>query len=164
MCGQFGEVTIIIGLIINFLAFVSPLLTLRDTSTYGRYRPQGSHLLSDDENGQGYMHLWLYVIQYFLCSSYIAFEKENPTKISAPSISMSVVRVCVFRRGCQTYWLHLWKDGKWKNTQHYNWTESSIHTIMKGNFWNKIIKYWTKIVKSSFETFLALALALVEMH
>ena len=34
MCGEFGEVTVIIGLVINFLAFVSPLLTLRDTSTY----------------------------------------------------------------------------------------------------------------------------------
>ena len=33
MCGEFGEVTVIIGLIINFLAFVSPMLTLRDTST-----------------------------------------------------------------------------------------------------------------------------------
>ena len=35
MCGEFGEVTVIIGLVINFLAFVSPLLTLRDTLTYG---------------------------------------------------------------------------------------------------------------------------------
>ena len=35
MCGEFGEVTVIIGLVINFLAFVSPLLTLRDTSSYG---------------------------------------------------------------------------------------------------------------------------------
>ena len=34
MCGEFGEVTVIIGLVINFLAFVSPLLTLRDTLTY----------------------------------------------------------------------------------------------------------------------------------
>ena len=34
MCGEFGEVTIIIGLVINFLAFVSPLFAFRDTSTY----------------------------------------------------------------------------------------------------------------------------------
>ena len=35
MCGEFGEVTVIIGLVINFLAFVSPLCAFRDTSTYG---------------------------------------------------------------------------------------------------------------------------------
>ena len=73
----------------------------------------------------------------YLCSSYIAFEKANPTKISAPPISMSVVRVCVFRRGCQTYWLHLWKDGKWKilnvttelNLQYTQlWTRKHIKT------------------------------------
>ena len=34
MCGEFGEVTVIIGLIINFLAFVSPLLSFRDTLSY----------------------------------------------------------------------------------------------------------------------------------
>ena len=34
MCGEFGEVTVIIGLVINFLAFVSPLCAFRDTSTY----------------------------------------------------------------------------------------------------------------------------------
>ena len=34
MCGEFGEVTVIIGLVINFLAFVSPLFAFRDTSTY----------------------------------------------------------------------------------------------------------------------------------
>ena len=31
--GEFGEVTVIIGLVINFLAFVSPLCAFRDTST-----------------------------------------------------------------------------------------------------------------------------------
>ena len=34
MCGEFGEVTVIIGLVINFLAFVSPLLSFRDTLSY----------------------------------------------------------------------------------------------------------------------------------
>ena len=34
MCGEFGEVTVIIGLVINFLAFVSPLLSFHDTMTY----------------------------------------------------------------------------------------------------------------------------------
>ena len=34
MCGEFGEVTVIIGLVINFLAFVSPLCAFRDTSSY----------------------------------------------------------------------------------------------------------------------------------
>ena len=34
MCGEFGEVTVIIGLVINFLAFFSPLCAFRDTSTY----------------------------------------------------------------------------------------------------------------------------------
>ena len=34
MCGEFGEVTVIIGLEINLLAFVSPLFACRDTSTY----------------------------------------------------------------------------------------------------------------------------------
>ena len=34
MCGEFGEVTVIIGLVINFLAFVSPLCAFRDTSTF----------------------------------------------------------------------------------------------------------------------------------
>ena len=34
MCGEFGEVTVIIGLVINFLAFVSLLFAFRDTSTY----------------------------------------------------------------------------------------------------------------------------------
>ena len=33
MCGEFGEV---IGLVINFLAFVSPLCAFRDTSTYSK--------------------------------------------------------------------------------------------------------------------------------
>ena len=37
MCGEFGEVTVIIGLVINFLAFVSLLFAFRDTSTYGLY-------------------------------------------------------------------------------------------------------------------------------
>ena len=31
MCGEFGEVTVIIGLIINFLAFVPPFVSFRDT-------------------------------------------------------------------------------------------------------------------------------------
>ena len=35
MCGEFGEVTVIIGLVVNFLAFVSPLLTLRDQALAG---------------------------------------------------------------------------------------------------------------------------------
>ena len=35
MCGEFGEVAVIIGLVINFLAFVSPLLSFRDTLSYG---------------------------------------------------------------------------------------------------------------------------------
>ena len=34
MCVEFGEVTVIIGLVINFLAFVSPLLSFRDTLSY----------------------------------------------------------------------------------------------------------------------------------
>ena len=34
MCGEFGEVTVIIDFVINFLAFVSPLCAFRDTSTY----------------------------------------------------------------------------------------------------------------------------------
>ena len=34
MFGEFGEVTVIIGLVINFLAFVSPLLSFRDTLSY----------------------------------------------------------------------------------------------------------------------------------
>ena len=34
MCGEFGEVTVIIGLVINFLAFVSLSFAFRDTSTY----------------------------------------------------------------------------------------------------------------------------------
>ena len=36
MCGEFGEVTVIIGLVINFLAFISPLCAFRDTSSYAR--------------------------------------------------------------------------------------------------------------------------------
>ena len=36
MCGEFGEVTVIIGLVINLLAFVSPLLSFRDTLSYIR--------------------------------------------------------------------------------------------------------------------------------
>ena len=34
MFAEFGEVTIIIGLVINFLAFVPPLLSFRDTLSY----------------------------------------------------------------------------------------------------------------------------------
>ena len=34
MCVEFGEVTVIIGLVINILAFVSPLCAFRDTSSY----------------------------------------------------------------------------------------------------------------------------------
>ena len=34
MCGEFGEVTVIIGLVINFLAFVPPFVSFRDTLTY----------------------------------------------------------------------------------------------------------------------------------
>ena len=33
MCGEFDEVTVIIGLVINFLAFVSPFVSFRDTLT-----------------------------------------------------------------------------------------------------------------------------------
>ena len=35
MCGEFGEVTVIIGLVINFLAFVPPFVSFRDTLSYG---------------------------------------------------------------------------------------------------------------------------------
>ena len=38
MCGEFGEVTVIIGLVINFLAFVSPLFAFRDTSSYQKVK------------------------------------------------------------------------------------------------------------------------------
>ena len=34
MCVEFGEVTVIIGLVINFLALVSLLFAFRDTSSY----------------------------------------------------------------------------------------------------------------------------------
>ena len=34
MCGEFGEVTVIIGLVINFLAFVPPFVSFRDTLSY----------------------------------------------------------------------------------------------------------------------------------
>ena len=34
MCGEFGEVAVIIGLVINFLAFVSPFVSFRDTLSY----------------------------------------------------------------------------------------------------------------------------------
>ena len=34
MCGKFGEVTVIFGLVIDFLAFVLLLFAFRDTSTY----------------------------------------------------------------------------------------------------------------------------------
>ena len=34
ICGQFDEFTDIIGLIINLLAFGTPLLSFRDTSSY----------------------------------------------------------------------------------------------------------------------------------
>ena len=34
MCGEFGEVTVIIGLIINFLAVGTLLLNSRDTLSY----------------------------------------------------------------------------------------------------------------------------------
>ena len=34
MCVEFGEVTVIIDLVINILAFISPLLTFRDTSSH----------------------------------------------------------------------------------------------------------------------------------
>ena len=34
MCGEFGEVAVIIGLVINFLAFVSPFVGFRDTLSY----------------------------------------------------------------------------------------------------------------------------------
>ena len=74
----------------------------------------------------------IYVVRILLLRKKI-LQKSRP-----PSISMSVVRVCVFRRGCQTYWLHLWKDGKWKilnvttelNLQ-YTWLWTRTNT------WNK---------------------------
>ena len=47
-------------------------------------------------------------------SMYCFWESKSYKNLSLPPVSMSVVRECVFRRGCQTYWLHLWKDGKWK--------------------------------------------------
>ena len=107
--------------------------------------------------------MWYNVFQHiyvpYLCSD-IAFEKANPTKISAPPISMSVVRVCVFRRGCQTYWLHLWKDGKWKILN----VTTELNLQCTQLWTRKNIKTRIKTGKSSFETFLALALALVEMH
>ena len=34
MCGEFGEVTVIIGLVINFLAVCTLLLNSRDTLSY----------------------------------------------------------------------------------------------------------------------------------
>ena len=34
MCGEFGEVTVIIGLVINFLAFGTPFVSFRDTLSY----------------------------------------------------------------------------------------------------------------------------------
>ena len=34
MCGEFGEVTVIIGLVINFLAVGTLLLNSRDTLSY----------------------------------------------------------------------------------------------------------------------------------
>ena len=34
MCGEFGEVTVIIGLVIIFLAFVPPFVSFRDTLSY----------------------------------------------------------------------------------------------------------------------------------
>ena len=43
MCGEFGEVTGIIGLVINFLAFVSPLWAFRDTSSYADKLPVDKH-------------------------------------------------------------------------------------------------------------------------
>ena len=43
MCAEFGEVTVIIGLVINFLAFVSPLLSFRDTLSY-RNRSAGQNI------------------------------------------------------------------------------------------------------------------------
>ena len=36
MCGEFGEVTVIIGLVINFLAFGTPFVSFRDTLSYIR--------------------------------------------------------------------------------------------------------------------------------
>ena len=36
MCGEFGEVTVIIGLVINFLAFGTPFVSFRDTLSYAR--------------------------------------------------------------------------------------------------------------------------------
>ena len=37
MCGEFGEVTVIIGLVINFLAFVPPFVSFRDTLSYNNH-------------------------------------------------------------------------------------------------------------------------------
>ena len=47
MCGEFGEVTVIIGLVINFMAFVSPLFVFRDTSSYVTFNDKN---VNDDEN------------------------------------------------------------------------------------------------------------------
>ena len=45
MCGEFGEVTVIIGLVINFLAFVPPFVSFRDTLSYTfKLNPQADAL------------------------------------------------------------------------------------------------------------------------
>ena len=49
MCGEFGEVTVIIGLVINFLAFVSLLLSFRDTMTYDKGNEVGYLLQASRE-------------------------------------------------------------------------------------------------------------------
>ena len=50
MCGGFGEVTVIIGLVINFLAFVSLLFAFRVTSTYLNISKRDSReLVSESE-------------------------------------------------------------------------------------------------------------------
>ena len=46
MCGEFGEVTVIIGLVINFLAFGTPFVSFRDTLSYIFPAPEGSPFLT----------------------------------------------------------------------------------------------------------------------
>ena len=49
MCGEFGEVTVIIGLVINFLAFVPPFVSFRDTLSYV-INTDGTKALSQTQN------------------------------------------------------------------------------------------------------------------
>ena len=59
MCGEFGEVAVIIGLVINFLAFVPPFVSFRDTLSYSKFEFQTHQIIP--------LFLKLHRVSFFSC-------------------------------------------------------------------------------------------------